>query len=80
MKWILESVLKSRLAYRALVWWERINLNSSKMKLNGIRVLTLRTMTGAVRCAATAALGLVKGVKLFHITVKMMASELRKVK
>lgn len=45
------------------------------MKLNGIRGLTLRTMTDAGRSINTAELGIIIGVEPFHIILNMMVAK-----
>ena len=57
MKWLYDAILKARLTYAAVVWWNKTHLKTAEGQLERLRGLVLRCVTGAGRSTPTAALG-----------------------
>lgn len=73
MKWIYESVLKSRLTYAASVWLNRTNLDTSKRLLDSLRGIILKTLNGVSTSTPNAVLGMVMTVVPFQLTIREAA-------
>ena len=73
--WIYTAIMRPRLTYAALVWWRRVELSNVKSRLERIRGLILRGVTGASKSTPMAALGALTGLEPLHLTIKAVAAK-----
>ena len=69
--WLYTAVLKPRL-YAAVVWWPRVQLNTVQAKLNRLKTLIFRGITGAMRTTPTAAMTCEEPL---HIAITVQAAQ-----
>ena len=74
MKWLFDAILKSRLTYAAVVWWNRTLLKTAEGQLKRLRGLVLRCVTGSGRSTPTAALGTALCMEPLHLTIAAAAA------
>jgi len=73
MLWIYEAILKPRLTYAALIWWNRSTRITAKLELEKLRGMILRGITGAMKSTPITALGALVGIEPFHLTLESEA-------
>ena len=73
--WIFTAILRSRLIYASIVWWSRVNQKTAMAKLERLRGLILRGITGASKSSPTTALGALMGLEPLHLTIKAEAGK-----
>ena len=73
--WIYTAILRPRLIYAAVVWWSRVELSTAKSRLERIRGLILRGVTGASKSTPTVALGALTGLEPLQLTIKAVTAK-----
>ena len=58
-----------------MVWWSRVELSTAKSRLERIRGLILRGVTGASKSTPTVALGALTGLEPLQLTIKAVAAK-----
>ena len=74
VKWMFDMILLPRLTYAAVVWAGRMSLKTARERLETLRGMTVRAITGAVGSAPTAALGYLTGVDPLHLRITSEAA------
>ena len=67
--WIFTEILRSRLIYASIVWWSRVKQKTTITRLERLRGLILRAITGASKSSPTTALRALMGLVPLHLTI-----------
>ena len=67
--WISTSILRPRLTHASIVWWGRDKQKTVTARLERLRGLILRVITGASKSSPTMALGALMGLEPLHLTI-----------
>ena len=73
--WIFKAILRPRLTYASIVWWSRVKQKAAMARLERLRGLILRGITGASKSSPTMALGALIGIEPLHLTIAAEASK-----
>ena len=73
MRWIYLSVIKPTLLHGAIVWWRRTKQVTAGSRLDRIRALALRSITGAMRTTPISALGTLLGLPSIQVEAEAAA-------
>ena len=72
---IFTAILRPRLTYASIVWWSRVKQKAAITRLERLRGLIPRGITGASKSSPTMALGALIGLEPLHLTVAAEASK-----
>ena len=67
--WIFTAILRPRLTYASIVWWSRFKQKTAMARLERLRGLILRGITGASKSSPTMALRVLMGLEPLHLTI-----------
>jgi Reverse transcriptase (RNA-dependent DNA polymerase). len=71
--WLYTSIVRPRILYGAVVWWQKTQQTTAKEKLNRIQRLACLGITGAMASTPTAALEVMLNLPPLHIVVEREA-------
>jgi hypothetical protein len=79
MKWLYITVIRPRITYAAIIWWERSTLTHTKAALQKIQRLATISITGAMKTTPNIALDSISGLTplFIHICAEAMKSYIR---
>ena len=72
---IFTAILRPRLTYASIVWWSRVKQKTAVVRLERLRGLILRRMSGASKFSLTTALGALMGLEPLHLTITAEAGK-----
>ena len=61
-------VFRTILIYALTVWWQRVRYNVSRTELSKLQRLACLAITGAIQMTPTAAMEVLLGLPLLHVT------------
>ena len=73
--WIFAAILRPQLTYASIVWWSRVKQKTAMARLERLRGLILRGITGASKSSPTTALGTLMGLEPLHLTITAEAGK-----